>query len=130
MAFTLPTMPDDQLREVPRIIFGPNHSLQERYDDPEVQGGKIALIAFKHLRVQKPPNCLDHMQSRYLKQVAYNDPVIEAEKEIASINTDVPDFLSGMTLDPSEEVIICVNGSEEMKREEEAVAGQLWMQSD
>jgi hypothetical protein len=70
------------------------------------------------------------MQSRYLKQVAYNDRVVEAEKEIASINADVPDFLSGMTLDPNDQVVICVNGSEEMKREEEAVAGQLWMQSN
>jgi hypothetical protein len=101
--------------------------LQERYDDPEVQGGKIALIAFKQLRVQKPPNCLDHMQSRFFKQVAYNDRVIEAEKEVASINTDVPDFLSGMTLDPNDQVVICVNGSEEMTGDEEAVAGQLWM---
>jgi hypothetical protein len=130
MAFSFPPLPDDQVREEARIIFGPNHSLQERYDDPEVQGGKIALIAFKHLRVQKTPNCLDHMHSRYLKQVAYNDRVIEAEKEIASINADVPDFLSGMTLGPSEEVIICVNGSEEMKREEEAFVGQFWQQSD
>jgi hypothetical protein len=72
MAFTFPTLPDDQLREEPRIIFGPGHHLQERYDDPEVQGGKIALIAFKQIGVQKPPNRLDHMQSRYLKQVAYN----------------------------------------------------------
>jgi hypothetical protein len=70
------------------------------------------------------------MQSRYLKQVAYNDRVVEAEKEMASINTDVLDFLVGMTLDASEEVVICVNGSEEMKREEEAVAGQLWMQGN
>jgi hypothetical protein len=130
MAFTFPPLPDDQVREEARIIFVPNHSLQERYDDPEVQGGKIALIAYKHLRVQKPPNCLDHMNSRYLKQAAYNDRVIEAEKEIASINADVPDFLSGMTLDPGEEVIICVSGSEEMKREEETVAGQFWQQSD
>jgi hypothetical protein len=94
MAFTHPCLQDDQVREKTRIIFGPNHSLQERYDDPEVQGGKIALIAIKNIRVQKPPNCLDHMNSRYLKQVAYNYRVIEAEKEIASINADVPDFLS------------------------------------
>jgi hypothetical protein len=102
----------------------------KRYPDPEVQGGKIALISFKQTRVQKPPNCLDHMQSRYLKQVAYNDRIIEAEKEVASINTDVPEFLSDMTLDPNDQLVICVNGSERMKRDEEAVAGQLWMQKD
>jgi hypothetical protein len=33
-----------------------------------------------------------------------------------------------MSLD--EELIICVNGSEEMKRGEEAVGGQLWIQGD
>jgi hypothetical protein len=120
MAFTFPTLPDGQLREIPTIIFGRGHTLQERYDDPEVQGGRIALIAFKHIRVQKPPNYLDRMQSRYLKQIAYNDRVIEAEKEVASITCDVPEFLSGMTLDPNDQVVICVNGSEEMKRGEAA----------
>jgi hypothetical protein len=35
-----------------------------------------------------------------------------------------------MTLDPAEEMIICVNGSEEMKRNETAMAGQLWIQGD
>jgi hypothetical protein len=54
--------------------------------------------------------------------------VIEAEKEGASLNCDVGDFLSEMSL--NEEVIICVNGSEEMKKDEEAVAGQLWVQGD
>jgi hypothetical protein len=44
MAFTHPTRPDDQVREEPTILFGPGSLLQEWYDDPEVQGGKIALI--------------------------------------------------------------------------------------
>jgi hypothetical protein len=130
MAFTIPTTPDDQIGEIPTLIFGPDHWLQERYDDPEVQGGKIALIASKHIRVQKPPSFLDHMQSRYLKQVAYNDRIIQAEKEIAAINADIPDFLCEMTLDPADQVVVVVNGSEEMKRDEEAFTGQLWMQSD
>jgi hypothetical protein len=52
------------------------------------------------------------------------------EKEAASINCDVPDFLSEMTLNPEIPVVICVNGSEEMKREEEAMGGQLWMQDN
>jgi hypothetical protein len=70
------------------------------------------------------------MQSRYLKQVAYNDRIIQAEKEIAAINADIPEFLRQMNLDPADQVVIVVNGSEEMKREEEAFAGQLWMQGD
>jgi hypothetical protein len=52
MAYTIPTLPDDQIREEPRIISGPGRYLQERYPDPEVQGGRIALISFKHLRVK------------------------------------------------------------------------------
>jgi hypothetical protein len=122
-------MPDDQTVEEPRILFGPESLLQERYADPEVQGGKIALIAFKQMRAQKPPNVLDRMRSVLLKQVAYNQRVMEAEEEIAGTNCDAPEFLSSMKFVPEERVIICVNGSEEMKREEEAIAGQLWLQS-
>jgi hypothetical protein len=65
-----------------------------------------------------------------MKQVAFNQRIIAAEEEIAGINCDVADFVSGMSLDPTEEVIICVNGSEEMKRGESAMAGQLWIQGD
>jgi hypothetical protein len=130
MAFTYPTLPDCQVKEEPTILFGKGSRLQERYDDAEVQGGKIALIAFKRNKVQKPPNCLDRMHSTFLKQVSYNERVIEAEKEISGINCDVADFLSGMALDPEDQLVICVNGSEETKRNEEAVGGQLWMQGD
>jgi hypothetical protein len=35
-----------------------------------------------------------------------------------------------MTLNPEDQVVICINGSEEMKIGEETVAGQLWMQND
>jgi hypothetical protein len=70
------------------------------------------------------------MQSTFMKQVAYNQRIIAAEEEISGINCDVADFVSGMTLDPAEEMIICVNGSEEMKRNETAMAGRLWIQGD
>jgi hypothetical protein len=50
MAFTFPTMPDSQVREEPTILLGPGSRLQERYDDPEVQGRKIARIAFKQMK--------------------------------------------------------------------------------
>jgi hypothetical protein len=126
MAFSAP--PLEIVREEPSILFGHGCTLQKRYPDPEVQGGKIALIAFKHLRAQKPPNCLDRMQSTYLKQVAYNQRVMEAEDGIAGINCDAPHFLGDMAFDSEEQVIICVNSSETMKRNEEVIAGQLWMQ--
>jgi hypothetical protein len=126
MVFSAP--PIDQVREEPTILFGPGCTLQERYPYPEVQGGKIALIAFKQMRAQKPPNCLDRMQSTYLKQVAYNQRVMEAEDGIAGINCDASHFLGDMAFDSEEQVIICVNSSETMKRNEEVIAGQLWMQ--
>jgi hypothetical protein len=68
MAYTYPLV--EEVHEEPSILFGQGAYLQERYDDEEVQGGKIALIAVKKLRVQKPPNGLDRMQSTFSKQVA------------------------------------------------------------
>jgi hypothetical protein len=55
---------------------------------------------------------------------------MKAEEEISGINCDVADFVSKMSLDPAEEVVICVNGSQEMKRGETTMAGQLWIQGD
>jgi hypothetical protein len=55
---------------------------------------------------------------------------MKAEEEISGINCDVADFVSKMSLDPAEEVIIYVNGSQEMKKGEKAMAGQLWVQGD
>jgi hypothetical protein len=126
MVFSSPPIPI--VREEPTILFGPEASLQERYDDPEVQGGKLALIAVKQMRAKKPPNGLDRMQTNLLKKIAYNQRIMEAEDEIAGINCDIPHLLSEMSRE--ERVIVCVNGSEEMKRNEEAIAGQLWIQGD
>jgi hypothetical protein len=72
MAFSYPTMTDEEVKESPTALFVPGRILQEWYDDPEVQGGKIALIATDNNKVQKPPNFLDRMQSTFLKQSAYN----------------------------------------------------------
>jgi hypothetical protein len=70
------------------------------------------------------------MNSRYLKQVASNDRIIDAEKEVAAINCHAAGFLDEMTLDPAEQVIICINGSEEMKKEEAQMGGQLSIQGE
>jgi hypothetical protein len=126
MAFTFPIT--EEVHEEPSLLFGPGSYLQERYDDEDVQGGKIALIAFKQTRAQKPPNGLDRMQSTFSEQVAYNQSVMEAGGEIAGINCDVPHFLDDMSTE--EPVFVCISSSEEMKREEEAIAGQLWVQGD
>jgi hypothetical protein len=126
MAFSIP--PIHEVREEPQILFGPEASLQERYDDPEVQGGKIALVAAKQITVQKPPNGLDRMQSTLLKQIPYNERVLEAEGEIAGINCEIPTFLSELSLDPEEKLFICVNGSVQMITNEAAIADQLWIQ--
>jgi hypothetical protein len=78
----------------PSTIF--EGDLQERYDDPEVQGGKIALIAANSKIAQEPPNCLDRMTTRQQKQVAYNERISQAEYEVSAINCDIADFLSGL----------------------------------
>jgi hypothetical protein len=68
------------------------------------------------------------MQSTFSKQVAYNQRIMEAESAIAGINCEVPHFLEDMTIE--EPVYVCINSSEEMKRDEQAIAGQLWVQGD
>jgi hypothetical protein len=100
--------------------------LQERYDDPEVQRCKIALITTNDQLVQKPPNCLDQMTSRKLKQIAYNERVLKAEDEIAGINCDIADFLSG--LNAAEVITVCVNTGASMKKNETILGGQYWQQ--
>jgi hypothetical protein len=55
---------------------------------------------------------------------------LEAEGEIAGINCEVPIFLSELSLGPEEKLFIYVNGSAQMKRNEAAIAGQLWVQGD
>jgi hypothetical protein len=80
------------------------------------------------MRAQKPPNGPDRVQSTFVKQVAYNQRIMEAESEISGINVEVPHFLSEMNAD--ERAIVCVNSSEEMHRGESAMAGQLWIQGD
>jgi hypothetical protein len=102
--------------------------LQERYDDPEVQGGKIALIETNNQLVQKPPNCLDRMTTRKRKQVAYHERDLQAEDEVAGINCDVADFLSGMTSTGT--VTVCINAGASMKRNKTILGGQLWSQDD
>jgi hypothetical protein len=51
---TYPTMPDELATSFARILLGGRQ--QERYPDPEVQGGRIALIASNNNIVQRPPS--------------------------------------------------------------------------
>jgi hypothetical protein len=114
-------MSDDFAADFRRNLLGAQQ--QERYDDPEVQGGRIALIASNNNMVQGPPNSLDRMHASYSKQVAYNQRVLSAEDEIAGINSEAPDFLSQMTANPSEPIIICANAGESFKKHEQHTGG-------
>jgi hypothetical protein len=125
---TYPPMPDDLSVHFARILLGGTQ--QERYDDPEVQGGRIALIASDHNKVQRPSSSLDHMHASLPKQVAYNQRVLSAEDQIAGINSEVGDFLSKMSVQPTDSIIICVNAGESLKSHEEHMGGQLWIRSD
>jgi hypothetical protein len=88
-AFALSSPPSNGELDASTIFEG---DLQERYDDPEEQGGKIALIAANSKTVQKPPNCSDRMTTRKQKQVACNERVSQAEDEVSGINCDIADF--------------------------------------
>jgi hypothetical protein len=70
------------------------------------------------------------MHSSFLKQVAYSQRIFRPEDEISAINAGLSGFLIKFSTNPSDQVVICVNASEQMKRHEQAIAGQLWMQSD
>jgi hypothetical protein len=59
--FSFPTMTDEIAVDFGRILLGGN--LQERYENEEVQGGRIALIASNNNIVQRPPNSLDRMHA-------------------------------------------------------------------
>jgi hypothetical protein len=126
IALSYPPMPDQFAQQSADILFGGR--LQERYPDPEVQGCKTALIASNNNIVQKPPNSLDRMHASLPKQVSYDQRVLHAEDEIAGINCDVGEFLSQMSSD--EQIIICVNAGASLKRHEQHLGGQLWLQSD
>jgi hypothetical protein len=93
LVLTFPPLQDEKMvPDLARFLLG--GTLQEkRYVDPEVQGGKIALIEVKQQPMQKPPDSLDHMHSSFLKQVAYNQRIFKAEDATAAINTDVAEFL-------------------------------------
>jgi hypothetical protein len=128
---TYPTIEDHYVRSSARILFGGSKAnSQERYPDPEVQGGHIALIAPNNNKVHRTPNSLDRIHASLPKQVAYNQRVLSAEEEVAGINCDIADFLSNLSANPSEPVIVCVNAESGLKRREQHLAGQLLIQGD
>jgi hypothetical protein len=55
---------------------------------------------------------------------------LKAGEEIDGINCDLADFLAEMNLNPSDPVIICVNAGESMKRHEQHLGDQLWLQGN
>jgi hypothetical protein len=55
---------------------------------------------------------------------------LRPEEEFAGINCDIADFLSEMTPDPTVPVIVCVNAGDSMKKLEQNLGGQFWMQGD
>jgi hypothetical protein len=66
------------------------------------------------------------MNARKLKYIAYNERVSQAEEEIAGINCDVADFLSGMSSTGT--ITVCINAGASMKKNERILGGQLWQQ--
>jgi hypothetical protein len=53
---------------------------------------------------------------------------LKAGEEIDGINCSIADFLSGMSPDPADPVIVCADAAESRKRSEQRIGGQLWIQ--
>jgi hypothetical protein len=113
-------MPDEYVANSALLLFG--RPSQVKYDDPEVQGGEIALIVDKTDNlVLQPPNSLDRMHASLPKQVAYNQRILKTGAEIDGINCDLADFLTYMNLNPEVPHIVCVDAGESMKRHEQHI---------
>jgi hypothetical protein len=93
--------------------------------DPEIAGGRIALIATNNNPVQVPLPALDHMHASLEKQRVFNRRVLKAEDPIAGINSGMGNLLQDMTLDAP--VFICVGAGHTMRRNQ-PVGGQYWYQ--
>jgi hypothetical protein len=52
----------------------------------------------------------------------------EGRRLTPSGNCDIGEFLSQMSPDPAEPLIVCVNSGESLKRHEQHLGGQLWIQ--
>jgi hypothetical protein len=83
-------------------------------------GDNIVPVLFKRENA-------DRMHASLPKQVAYNQRILTDGDEIDGINCDLADFLSDVSLDPAEPVIVCVDAAESMKRHEQHIGGQLWI---
>jgi hypothetical protein len=70
------------------------------------------------------------MHASLPKEFAYNQRILKAGEEIDGINCDLADFLTGLSTNPEEPIIICVNTGESMKRHEQNIGVQLWIHSD
>jgi hypothetical protein len=70
------------------------------------------------------------MHASIPKQIAHNRRVLSAEEEIAGINCDVAEFLSQMSANPDELIVVCVNSESGLKRHEECIGGQLSIQGN
>jgi hypothetical protein len=66
------------------------------------------------------------MTPRNQKQVAYSERVLQAEDEVAGINCDIAEFLSGMS--STGLVTVCINASDSLKRGQSIIGGQFWHQ--
>jgi hypothetical protein len=70
LVLTYPPIQDERL--VPNLahFLFRGRPQEPQYDDPEVQGGKIALIEVQQQSAQKPPNSLDHMHSSFFTELS------------------------------------------------------------
>jgi hypothetical protein len=97
--------------------------------NPEIEGCQIVLIAQNNSKVQRPPQYLDRMHASLQKQVAFNGRVLKNEEEISGINSELAQFVLGLSSDPSIPIYICVNDAPSMCGSQ-PIGGQYWKQGE
>jgi hypothetical protein len=121
-----PLLPPEMEERAAKILFnGVDQGVRE--PNPEIPGGRIALIATNSNLVQEPQASLERIHAFLSKQIAFNRRILKTEDEISGINAEMRGFLQEMSLDPRILLYVCVNFGHTM-RGSQLIWGQLWAQ--
>jgi hypothetical protein len=97
--------------------------------NPEIEGGQIVLIAQNNNIVQRPPQTLNTMHASLSKRIAFNRRILKVEDEISGINSDLAQFVQGLSPAQAIPIYICVNDGNSM-RGSQPIGGQYRRQGN
>jgi hypothetical protein len=98
-----------------------------RSPNPEMVGGSIALAVNNNDKAQELPTSLARMDASERSQAAFNATVPREGTKVVAINSDIPDFLTWLSM--AVPVIVSINAPETFKGSQ-PVCGQLWTQQE